>query len=369
MARNLPLIVDEGSVAHRGLRLARLGAVVAIALTLPYVVQTFQLSQITSVLILATAIVGLNLLSGFGGQISLGHAAFFGLGAYTAGVLSTKYGWALPLTFVAGMLLCFVVGVLVGVPALRLQGMYLALVTLAIGVIFPNVVRRFESFTGGSTGLIGVAYPPPAIPYFAGKAGATVWLYWLSVVALGLSCLVVWNIMRSRVGRGIVALRDNESAAIVMGVNRALVRTVLFGVSAAIAGLAGGLFAVKSGVLVPDSFSLLLTIELLVAMILGGSASFWGPLFGAAIIYYVPVWTADIGGGPIAGVMFGTVVIVMVFVLPSGIAGGLKQLAKRFVRIAPRPPLTATRQELPTANAGLGAADQSLAEAVPAKRI
>lgn len=335
----LPLEIRAGSTLDRGWRLGRVVGVLVLIIAIPYLVETFRLGQITGALILAIAIVGLNLLSGFGGQISLGHAAFFGIGAYTTGAMTITYDYGVVTSFVVGMLLCFVVGVVVGLPALRLQGMYLALVTLSVGVLLPSLIRRFDTLTGGSSGLFGMKFEPPSgVAYFAGRAGGTVWMYYVTVVALVLSCLVVWNLMNGRIGRAVITLRDNEAAAMVMGVNRAFVRTVVFGTSAAIAGLAGSLFAVNSGVLTPESVSLLLTINLLVGMVLGGRASFWGPVFGAFVIYFVPVWTSDLSEGPISGVIFGALVIVLVFVLPGGLAGGLTSLLRHLVVVVPQPP-------------------------------
>ncbi|WP_300400483.1 branched-chain amino acid ABC transporter permease [Nocardioides sp.] len=335
----LPLEIRAGSRVDLSWRLGRVLGIVLLVVTTPYLVETFRLSQITGALILAIAVVGLNLLSGFAGQISLGHAAFFGIGAYTTGVMTVTYDYGVVTSIVAGMALCFVVGVVVGLPALRVQGMYLALVTLAVGVLLPSLIRRFDDLTGGSSGLFGMTFDAPeGITYFVGRAGQTVWLYYVTVVALLLSCLVVWNLMTGRVGRAVITLRDNEAAATVMGVNRAFVRTVVFGISAAIAGLAGSLFAVNSGVLTPETVSLLLTINLLVAMVLGGSGSFWGPVFGAFIIYFVPVWTSDLSQGPISGVIFGALVIALVFVLPGGLAGGLTSLLRRLVIVVPQPP-------------------------------
>ena len=334
----LPFEIRAGSTLDRAWRLARAVLLVLVVVATPYMVATFRLSQITGALILGIAVVGLNLLSGFAGPISLGHAAFFGIGAYTTSVLTVSHEWSVLATFLVGMVLCFVVGLVVGLPALRIQGTYLALVTLAVGVLFPSLIRRFDSLTGGSGGMFGMKFQPPDLAYFAGQAGETVWMYYVVVAALCLVCLVVWNLMNGRIGRAVVALRDNEAAAIVMGVNRAFVRTVVFGLSAAIAGLAGGLFAVYAGAITPDSVSLLLTINLLVAMILGGRASFWGPIFGGFIIYFVPVWTGNLSQGPISGVFFGALVILMVFVMPSGLAGGLNRLIRRIVVITPTPP-------------------------------
>ena len=250
--------------------------------------------------------------------------------------MQIQYGWSAIPTIVLGMVLSFVAGVLVGLPALRLRGMYLALVTLAVGVLFPSLVRRFQDLTGGATGLFGVEVHPPDIAYFSGHAGKTVWMYYVSIAGLLLACVVVWNLMRSRIGRAVVALRDHETAGIVVGVNRAFVRTVVFGISGALASLGGSLYALNVGILTPDSFSLLLTINLLVAMVLGGTASYWGPIFGAFIIYFVPIWSADLAQGPVAGALFGVVVIIMVFTLPTGLAGGGKKLlAKVVVRSRP----------------------------------
>jgi branched-chain amino acid transport system permease protein len=339
MAGPLPLEIQENSPFHLSLRLLRAGLVVIVIFALPYLVPAFRLSQITSACILAAAVVGLNMLSGWGGQISLGHAAFFGLGAYTTGILMTKESLSAPEAMLIGIVVCFVVGVIVGMPALRLQGTYLAVVTLAVGVIFPSLVRRFASLTGGSAGLFGLQYNPPSgIGYFSGPNGRTIWMYWVSIVVLMLSCLVVWNLMRSRTGRAIIALRDNEAAAIVMGVNRTIVRTLLFGLSSGIAGLAGGVYAVNTGIITPDSFSLLLTIYFLVAMVLGGSASYWGPIFGGFAIYFVPVWTSDLANGPIAGLFFGTVIILMVFTMRSGLVGLISRLARLVLVVSMRPP-------------------------------
>ncbi|MDQ6522941.1 branched-chain amino acid ABC transporter permease [Nocardioides sp. LHD-245] len=343
----LPVHIPAGSRADIGWRVGRVVLIALLVFATPYLVPSFRLSQITGALVLAIAVVGLNLLSGFAGQISLGHAAFFGIGAYTTGVMTVKWETAVPITLVVGMVLCFVVGVLVGLPALRLQGMYLALVTLAVGVLLPSLIRRFDGLTGGSSGLFGMEWEPPGIAYFAGRGGETVWLYYVTVVALVLACVVVWNVMHSRIGRAVVALRDNEAPAIMTGINRAFVRTVVFGLSASIAGLAGGIFAVQAGILTPEAVSLLLTINLLVAMIIGGRASYWGPVFGAFVIYFVPVWTSDLSQGPISGVLFGALVILLVFVMPNGLAGGLTSLVRRVVVVVPQPPRGATEGPSP----------------------
>jgi len=339
------ITIFEGSPVHIALRLIRAAAVVVVVYALPYIVEPFRLSQITGACTYAMVIVGLNLLSGFGGQISLGHAAFFGLGAYTTGVLTTQHGVSPPVSFVIDIVVTFVVGALVALPALRLKGIYVALVTLAVGLIFPALVSKFSSVTGGAAGLFGVTYNHPNTAYFNGFHGDTLWYYWLVVIALGLSCLVVRNLVRSRFGRGVVALRDNEAAAIVMGVRRTAVRAVTFGTSAAIAGWAGGRFAVTNGILTPSTFSLLLTLYFLAGMIIGGTGTFWGPIFGGFVVYYVPVWAADLSsvnsGSNLAGVFLGAIIIVITFVLRSGVFGLLKSATGLFFVVQPRTPTRA----------------------------
>ena len=339
MASTFPLIVQEHSRVHRAITIAVFVAVALAVYLAPFVLPGFRLNQISGALVLVIAIVGLNLLSGFGGQISLGHAAFFGLGAYTTGILTVDHGVPVVVAMLLSIVVCFCAGVIVGLPALRLQGTYLALVTLAVGILFPTLIRRFDDLTGGSRGLQDISFrPPEGLAYFSGALGRTIWIFWAVSIALALCCLVVRNIMRSGLGRGIVALRDKEAAGVVMGVNRAFVRTVLFGISAAIAGVAGGFFAVINGIITPDSFTLLLTINLLVGMLIGGSASFWGPIIGGFVVYFVPVWSSDITGGPISGVLFGAILIASIFLFPNGIAGGLRSLTAKVLRIAPAIP-------------------------------
>ena len=362
------IVIVEGSIQHIALRLTRAAAIIAVVCGLPYMVESFRLGQITGACTYAMVIVGLNLLAGYGGQISLGHAAFFGLGAYTTGVLTTKHGVPPLASFAVDIVLAFAVGALVALPALRLKGIYVALVTLAVGLIFPALVSRFDSVTGGSAGLFGVSYDPPDMAYFSGFNGGTLWHYWLVVAGLGLSCLVVRNLVRSRFGRGVVALRDNESAAVVMGVQRIPVRAVTFGTSAAIASLAGGLFAVTNGILTPDSFSLLLTLYFLAGMIIGGTGSLWGPIFGGFVVYYVPVWAADLSslnaGTNYAGVLLGAIIIVITFVLRSGAVGLLRSATGLIFVVQPRTP-TATRTSRRSAPGGAAASGGSSTEGAP----
>jgi branched-chain amino acid transport system permease protein len=340
------LVIVDGSPLHRGIQVVGVAVLVITLCVLPYVLEPFRLSQITQACIYAMVIVGLNLLSGFGGQISLGHSAFFGIGAYTTGVLVTSYDVAPPITFVVSIAACFVVGVVVAFPALRLKGIYVALVTLAVGLIFPSLISRLDQLTGGSSGLFGVTYPPPDTAYFAGFNGTVYFHYWLAVIGLALSCLVVRNLIRSRFGRSIVALRDNETPAIIMGVNRTAARALTFGTSAGIAGLAGSLFAVTTGILTPAAFSLLLMLTFLAGMVIGGASTLWGPVLGGFLIYYVPEWATSLssinGSQNLAGIAFGVIIIVVTFTLRTGLAGLARRLLGYVVVVQPRRPRRAS---------------------------
>lgn len=368
--RRFPLQLDEGSRAHIALRLARAVLVVGVVCGLPYVLEPFRLGQVAAACVYAVVLVGLNLLSGFGGQVSLGHAAFFGLGAYITGVLTLTYGVPAPLAFLASVIGCFVVGALVAFPALRLRGVYIALVTLAVGLIFPSLVIRLDSLTGGSAGLFGVTWDPPDSAYFAGINGSTLWHFWLAVGGLGIAALVVRNLVRSRFGRSLLALRDNEAAAVVMGVNRAYTRTLVFGASAGIAGLGGAVFAVSSGILTPTGFSLLLTLYFLAGLVMGGPGSLWGPVFGGFLVYYIPVWASELtsssSGASLAGVLLGVILIAVTFGLRGGLAGFLRASARRLVVLVPavpRPDRSTAGPGTPAGRRDLQATDDRAAEA------
>lgn len=341
--------LQERSPLHWALRIAGWVVLALIVLRLPYAVETFRLGQITDALIITIAVVGLNLLTGFTGQVSIGHAAFYGLGAYTTGVLIDKQDWTAGWTMPVAFGLCFVVGVLVGIPALRLKGLYLVLVTLAVGVIFPSLVRKFDSITGGSLGIKNIEYDAPnwledtfGIDW-TGRRGDPYWKYWLTIFCLGISLLITRNLIRSRQGRALIAARDNPTAAAVMGVHLAVVKTVAFGFSAAIAGLAGSLYATKVGVLTPEAFDLLRSIEFLVAMIIGGIATLAGPVIGGIALFFIQDWVRDQAGGDpskaqLSGVILGGLLILFMFVMPGGVVAFLHKLRTRLVAIVPKPP-------------------------------
>jgi branched-chain amino acid transport system permease protein len=308
-------------------RLVGLLVVVGVACALPFLLTNFRLFQFTQVYIYAIAILGLNMLTGYNGQFSLGHGAFYAIGAYVSAIMmdrwSVHYGWTIP---VAGVL-CLVVGFLFGLPALRLEGLYLALATFSLALAVPQILKYFEHWTGGSQGLV---LTKPTAP-FGLKLNPDQWLYYLT---LGVLILLFWlgaNLLRGRVGRAIVAIRDHHIAAEAMGVNTSLYKSLTFGVSAAYTGVAGALSASVIAYVAPDSFNVFLSITLLIGSVIGGMASISGAVFGALFIQFVPNWAQDISkAAPWA--IFGIFLIGFMYVMPYGIAGALKRLWIRAAR-------------------------------------
>lgn len=333
-----PRIVTEGSREHRTI----MGA--AIVATAAFIVWgstlgAFEQGQLTRVAIFAIAIAGLNIATGYVGLLSVGHSAFFGIGAYTTGILVVKYEWDALATVPVALVICLVVGLFVGLPALRIRGLYLAMVTLAFGVAFPEIVAQLEDLTGGSEGL-NIRRQQLRPPEWSGFAlgERTLWLYWLSIVVLLIVLLVTHNIVKGRYGMAMIAVRENEVAASASGVNIAVVKTLAFGVSGAITGVGGSLFAMYIGSLFAEgSFTLLAGITLLIGLVIGGEATRLGPVVGAAIVVYLPYYTQELGSGQGAAVLFAVALIAMIFVAPAGIVGAIAKLTRRFLVIVPRP--------------------------------
>ena len=311
----------------RAWTVALAAAALAVALVLPFTLTNFRLFQFSQVYIYAIALLGLNILTGFNGQISLGHGAFYAVGAYTTAVMidqwSVPYGWTIP---TAGVI-CLVAGFLFGIPALRLEGLYLALATFALALAVPQILKYFEHWTGGSQGIV---LSKPNAPW-----GLTIspdqWLYFLTLAVLVVLFLLAANLLRGRPGRAIVAIRDNAIAARSMGVNVALYKSLTFGVSAAYTGVAGALSAVTIAYVAPDSFDVFRSITFLVGIVIGGLASISGAIFGALFIQFVPNWAQDISkAAPWA--IYGVFLIVFMYAMPRGIAGSLRLAAARWLR-------------------------------------
>jgi branched-chain amino acid transport system permease protein len=331
-----PIVVRRNSPPHLGLLVL---AAVAVAGLLGWGsgLAEFDRGQVTRVMIYAIAIAGLNVASGYAGLISVGHSAFFGLGAYTTGVLVVRYGWPAEYTIPVAFAVCFVAGLIVGLPALRIRGLYLAMVTIAFGVAFPELIARFDGLTGGAQGLTirrRMLTPPGWSGFTLGQKSE--WLYWLAAALLLIVMLLVHNLARSRYGLALVAARDNETAAAASGVNLAVAKTAAFGVSGALTGVGGSLFAMYLGSLVAnDSFTLLNAISLLTGLVIGGQATRFGPVLGAVAVVYIPYYTSDIGQGQASAVLFGAVLIAIIFLAPEGLVGGFFRVFHRVLVLVP----------------------------------
>jgi branched-chain amino acid transport system permease protein len=298
-------------------------AAVVLACTLPFVTSEYRLFQLTMVLVYAIALLGLNLLTGYNGQISLGHGAFYAIGAYAMAIATMHGGlpwWAaIPL---AG-LLCGVAGFLFGLPALRLEGPYLALATFGLALAMPQLLKypSFERWTGGVQGLV---LPEPAVP-FGLPLSVDQWLYFLALATAIALFTVARNLLRGRIGRAIVAIRDHPIAAQAMGIDTARVKSTTFGVSAAFTGIAGALGALAVRFVAPDGFPIFLSIVFLVGSVIGGVASIQGALWGALFLQFVPNFAGDVStAAPWA--IYGLAMLAFVYLMPSGVAGGVERL-------------------------------------------
>jgi branched-chain amino acid transport system permease protein len=313
--------------ARRLPRIVGLLALLLAACALPFMVSNFRLFQFSQVYVYAIAILGLNMLTGYNGQFSLGHGAFYAVGAYVSAIMMDRwnvpYGWTIP---VAGVL-CLIIGFLFGLPALRLEGLYLALATFSLALAVPQILKYFEHWTGGSQGIV---LSKPSAP-FGLRLNPDQWLYF---VTLGVLVLLFWlgaNLLKGRIGRAIVAIRDNHIAAEAMGINTALYKSLVFGVSAAYTGVAGALSASVIAYVAPDSFNVFLSVTLLIGSVIGGLASISGAVFGALFIQFVPNWAQDISkAAPWA--IFGVFLIGFMYLMPFGIAGGIRLLWIRATR-------------------------------------
>ncbi len=324
------------------------------ALVLPFLVKNYRVFQFNLVLVYAVAILGLNILTGYNGQISLGHGAFYAIGAYAAAILMDRLGvpyWAtLPL---AGAL-CFSVGFLMGFPALRLAGHYLAVATLALALAIPQLLKYklLEAYTGGVQGIVLVKPDPPFTFRFLGQPfNADRWLYFYTLVVAIVMFVLAWNLLRGRVGRALIAIRDHPVAAAAMGVNLAMFKSLTFGVSAAFTGVAGALGATVIAFVSPDSFTVTLSIFLLVGVVVGGLASIPGALFGAIFIQFVPNIADELSKSAPAAI-YGVLLIVLMALMPTGVMGLLHRLwSRRVVHAGPVPPATAVPAVVPVPTA------------------
>ena len=304
-------------------RLAGLGTVAVAALVLallPFTLSQYHRGLAADVGMYFIAVLGLNILTGYSGQISIGHGAFMAIGGYTTALMSRDHHTDVVLTMLMAFAICFVCGLLVGLPALRLSGAYLALATFALAVSVPQLPLKFSTFLGGSNGIQSA------------RTVSHTWLYIASWTAAAILFAFAWLILRGRTGRAFRAIRDSEVAASSSGVELPVYKTLAFGISAAYAGVAGSLFVLgTNGFAQPNEFGVALSLQILVGAAVAGLGSLWGLLVGAAFIGLLPTISKDV---PLIGsthgqdVVFGLMVVLVMLLLPQGFAGFLRRLSR-----------------------------------------
>jgi branched-chain amino acid transport system permease protein len=297
----------------------------AVSLVLPFMVKGFVVFQLTMVMVNAIAIMGLNLLTGFNGQFSLGHGAFVAIGAYTTAILMDQFGVPFLATLPIAALISFAFGVLFGLPALRLENIYLALATFSLAAVTPQLLKLkpVEGWTGGVQGIALIKPSPP----FDLPLSEDQWLYFLTLAAGLALYFAARNIVRSRTGRAIMAIRENPIAARAMGVNSAFYKTLIFGVSALYTGIAGAFSAVAVQFVAPDSFTVVISVGLLVGLVIGGIAWLPGALIGGAFVLFVPNIADGVSKG-LSGAIYGIILLLVIYLMPSG-AGAIWRAAQQ----------------------------------------
>jgi branched-chain amino acid transport system permease protein len=326
-----------------------------------------RIGQINQTIAFAVAILGLNIVIGDSGQLSLGQSAFIGLGAYTTVILVADHQWSYLATLPVSAAVCFAAGLAVGVPATRVKGMYLGVITLAVAYVFPPLVLKYGWLTGGVNGkgprrtearLVAPSWMPFADD---GRIAGPLWVYCMCVTIAAVLFLLARNFRRSRPGRAVLAARDNEASALAMGVNVPLYKAMAFGVSAACGGLAGSMLMMNRPFASDEMFGTRMALFLVVALVAGGVGTIAGAAVGAYFYFFVPhfvgEWTFDQSGmppvvrevtGPLfdflepagigaVGVIFGLTLILLMFLSPGGFVAGARNLRGRIVRIEPDP--------------------------------
>jgi branched-chain amino acid transport system permease protein len=380
---SFPKQIPHGSRPHRLIQAGGWSGFTALVVMVPFLVAvplkpsilgndyTIGISNLNTAVSWTVAVLGLNLLTGYSGQFSLGNSFFVGTGAYVTATLVQDYDWPYVVTLLGVLPFCLIVGILIGIPALRISGLYLALITFGLGAIFPSVVKLsgLERWTNGATGkTVDSSLVPPdwwptegindflaALPVIGSWTGTDdlssrqstrVYVYfWLLAIA-AIAFLLTSNLLRSRVGRAIVAIRDNPTGAEVSGVNLSLYKTAVFGCSAMLSGVAGTMFAMDNRGATPEEFGQLLSIFLLVGIIVGGVGTLSGAVVGGLAIVFIPHWASQTEElplfgweleGPYGNVILGVSLIALMFVMPGGIVSGVRKLRSRFYVVAPAP--------------------------------
>ena len=323
----------------------RLGVAVVVAAIVAFLsvrLDTFRDYQIAEIAVEVTAVAGLTVLTGLSGQISLGNGAFMAIGGYTTALLLIHLNWPFVAALVAAAAVTAVTGAVVGVAAARLRGPYLAGATLMLGVALPSLAYAYPGIFGGDQGL-NVVFTAPG--FLGATFPLTRWQAWVSAVVAIVTLVLLANLIDSRIGRNWRAVRDDEVAAALDGINVAAARILAFVVSATCAGVAGALLAIVTGLVAPGAFTITLSIALLTAAVIGGLGSLPGALWGSLVIVLVPTYVTDVAtshglsssvGSNIPVAAYGAVLILVMLVFPQGIQGGLRRLLTLFTGPGPK---------------------------------
>lgn len=343
----------EGSSQHRTFKFVTWGLFLVLAIALPYILTAvfgeFQVGRMNRALYFAVGILGVNLVVGYSGLIALGHSAFMGIGAFTTTTLIMDHGWDYWMTIPIAMGAAFIVGVLLGIPALRIRGLYLALLTIAFAAVFPTLMKLdkwgIADRTGGVNGrnidekIVAPGWVQSILGIDDTPNQQAIYKYFIIAFLAFLAFMGTRNLIKSRPGRAIIAIRDNETGAAVSGVNLPLYKTLTFGVSAALGGLAGVMWAMNSAFVGEQDFGFApLAIPLLVGLVIGGVATLEGGFLGALVVVFVGEFTKNLGLDVLSQALFGLILIFVTFFAPGGLAGLLKLLRNRIVNVIPQPP-------------------------------
>jgi len=363
-ARSL-FTVRQGSSQHRTFQAIGWGIFALAAILVPLMLPNFRVTQFGQAIAFGIAILGMNLAIGYAGLLSLGHIAFMGTGAYMTMILVNDYKWDYWESFFAALVVCFVFGLIVGLPALRIRGLYLALATFALAYTFP-IILKVEQWgiakrTGGDNGrTITEVLRPPSwardLPTIKGnpQEQQAAWQYWCFFFTACIAFLLVRNLLKSRPGRAVNAVRDNQIGAAVSGVNLSIYKVVIFGISAAVTGLGGCLLAISLASVGPSSFDANYAILTLMGLVVGGVASLHGSWIGGLVVVFlqdlasrvtftaIPFFKIE-RGSPLTRAIFGLVLVLVAFFAPGGIMSLCHNIKARIIKVIPNPPADADR--------------------------
>jgi len=325
------------------LRYLALGAVVcALLLTLAFTLNNYYVFVLANIALIAIVGIGLNVLIGLTGQVSFGHVGFYAIGAYTVAILTTKMGWSFWPAWAAGALLAGIMGAILALPALRVKGPYLAMITIAFSFIVQHAIVEMSGLTGGQNGIMGITSPEIVSTWGAEQTVTVIAVITAAVMLIGYALL-----SRGTWGAAMRAVNDSETASQSIGLNPLVIKTAAFALSAAAAGLAGGLFAPLSGFVTAETFSFMQSILFVLVVILGGAGTIAGPLVGAVIVGLLPELLASMESYRL--LVFGALLLLVLWVAPNGVVGLCAQVMGKLTR----KPTHAVDEALPVANVSL----------------